>query len=722
MHFGQPQNLYLLLLLVPAVAALVGYLWWKRRTARRVGDHPLIRAMGARHSNRRQILRAVLVLVALALVCVAAAQPQWGEEERQIERFGVDVAFALDLSNSMLAEDTPPNRLDAAKDEIKASLEALSGDRAGLVVFTAISFAQSPLTGDSGAIRFYLDRLEPGQMPVGGTSIGEAIRDSVELLTGQALERDGSVDSEAKQPEAIDPADNQVIVLITDGEDHESDPLQAAEIARERGIHIVTVGIGSPDGSRVPEYGEDGELRGFKRDEKGELVYSRLDEKTLRKMARETDGRYLRYDGPNSVAGGLQDFIDELEESEFESMMRRRYKDRYMYFLAPAILLLILSAAIRERRDEEPDEVERLDGGRSILLVLLVALVSVGAIGCEDVFRTTVSEVDRGNELIDEGEYEAALEQYERADEEVASTPELRYNQGIAHLGAEEYDEARETFARALETDDPELYFDVMFNLGLALASQEEWKHAHRAYKEALGVDLDTDRPENRERLEQARHNLQVTFRRLYPPCEELEDDLEENDRPDEATQLEEPEQDDLTLCGDDPDWFAIPAVEGTKLEVDATFEQLREEPDPEHEFLPEHEDLQIALYDSRGEETIAVDEGSKADTEGDEERVERRLEQVEVTDEMLRGDDEFILMKAAADKEREFSYEFDIEVIPPCEQLDDDFEDNDSAQEAAPIEGGSHELHICPDDEDWFTIDLEADEALFVDLQASED
>lgn len=220
MHFARPDNLYLLLLLAPMVLALIGYFWWKRRLRDKIGHSHLIQAMAARHSNRRQVARGVLVIVAVALLCVAAAQPQWGQDDRTIKRFGVDLVFALDLSNSMRAQDIPPSRLQAAKDEIETTLQTLSGDRVGLVVFTAISFAQSPLTTDYGAIRFYLDKLEAGQMPIGGTSVGQALLDSAELLTGKTL--NGQIEESEEADESDDDrAKNQVIVLITDGEDHE---------------------------------------------------------------------------------------------------------------------------------------------------------------------------------------------------------------------------------------------------------------------------------------------------------------------------------------------------------------------------------------------------------------------------------------------------------------------------------------------------------------------
>lgn len=739
MHFGRPDNLYFLLLLVPMALAFAGFLWWKRRVRTRIGHSQLVTQMSAAHSPGRQLTRAILVMLAFALICIACARPQWGREDRTVKNFGVDVVFALDLSKSMLARDIPPSRLQAAKKEISGTLNALQGDRVGLVVFTAVSFAQSPLTADYGAINFYLDKLSPNQMPVGGTALAPAMLDSIKLLTGKEVHigpaRSRTQNDEPLQAEHIKRAKNQVIVLITDGEDHESAPLRAAQVAREHGIHVVTVGIGSPDGSRIPVYDEHGNLTGYKRDQRGELVQTTLDSKSLQQLASATGGTYVRYSGKNSVVNGVTQFINHLEKSELESMLHEHYKDRFLVFLIPALLLLFLAILLGERRYNAPRIQARSSAkatkkpapkkarASSTLLILLALFVQTLALGgCDDTFRNTLGTVDEANELIGQKQYAKALEKYQQAETQIPATPALHYDLGVALLGEAKFDEARHAFARALATEDPELRFDTLFNMGLTFAHQENWKEAFDTYKQALQVALDPTKEVNAERIKQGRHNLEVVFQKLFPPCAELEDDSEPNDDPASAAPLDKLEKTERTLCGLNDDWYRLPIIPGSKVSVTATFTQLRDEPDPEHIFLTRPEDLQLSIFDAAGDKAVGVDQGSPDGFDPAHTRATRSVTDLRVTPEMLPDGAEHLLIKLSADEYREFSYDLKVSAIPPCHALDDDFEPNDSAQAAAAIETGNHQLHSCPGNEDWFRVDMELGDSLFVDLQPGAD
>lgn len=743
MHFGRPDNLYFLLLLVPMALAFAGFLWWKRRVRTRIGHFQLVTQMSSAHSPGRQLARALLVMLAFALICIACARPQWGRDDRTVKNFGVDVVFALDLSKSMLAQDIPPSRLEAAKKEISGTLNSLQGDRVGLVVFTAVSFAQSPLTADYGAIDFYLDKLSPNQMPVGGTALAPAMLDSIKLLTGKEVHlgpaRSRTQNDDAPQSEHIKRAKNQVIVLITDGEDHESAPLRAAQVAREHGIHVVTVGIGSPDGSRIPVYDEHGNLTGYKRDQRGELVQTTLDSKSLQKIAGATGGTFVRYSGKNSVVNGVTQFINHLEKSELESMLHEHYKDRFLVFLLPALLLLLLAIFLGERRRTTPQIhapsaangtkkpaqklAQKKARASSTLLILLVLFIQTIALsGCDDTFRSTLGTVDEANELIGQKQYAKALEKYQKAETEIPANPALHYDLGIGLLGEEKFDEARHAFARALATQDPELRFDSLFNMGLTFARQQKWKEAFDTYKQALQVALDPAKEVNAERIQQGRHNLEVVFRKLFPPCAELEDDSEDNDTAASAAPLDKLEKTERTLCGLNDDWYVLPIIPGSKVSVTATFSQLRDEPDPEHIFLTRPEDLQLSLFDAAGDKAVGVDQGSAEGFDPAHTRATRSITDLRVTPEMLPGDTNQLLIKLAAGEYREFSYDLKVTAIPPCHALEDDFEPNDSAQAAAGIETGTHQLHSCPGNDDWFRVQMELGDSLFVDLQPGED
>ncbi len=705
MLFAQPDNLWSLLLLVPMIGALVGYWVWRQRLMERVGDHALLAAMASASSPRRKVARAVFAVLGTLLLCVAVAQPQWGQTDRPIRRTGVDVVFALDLSESMLARDVKPSRLQGAKDEVETTLDMLSGDRVGLVVFTAISFVQTPLTIDYGAIRFYLAKLRTGQMPRGGTSLGRALTDAVELLTGERVQEATRSDMEMHRSKS------QVIVLITDGEDHESDPLAAAKLAAERGIKIVTVGLGSPDGEKIPVLRPDGSLAGYKRNKSGEVVKTSLDESTLKQMAEITGGIYIPYTGPNSVASGLVEYVNELEKSEIETLMKERYRERFGFFLAPGLVLLVLSLMLGDRR-RRPSRVASIAG-----IGLVLALLA----GCERPLEDTLGAVDDGNELLAAGDFEGALAAYREAEKQIPARPELHYDIGRALLGLEKWDEAADAFARALETTDPALEFQALYNLGIAHSGAERWLEAWESFRDAIAVADRLGWKFDDPRLVDARHNLEVAWRKFYPPCSELEDELEENDAPSQATKLQQPKVEKAALCGGDDDWYVIDAIPGTRVEVKARFRDLREEPDPERAFLPQNPDLQLAVFDSAGERAIVVDQGLDAPPVADR-KTSRTIARFAVDETMVSQSEPRVLLKVGAAENLEFEYDLEIFSIPPCRSLEEDSEDNDFPEQAKRLQAGNHQMHTCPADDDWFVVDLVEGDTLFVDVMPRPD
>jgi len=736
MHFANSDAMTYGILIVVMIVAMIGYWIWKQRLKKTLGHLPMIEAMSDEHSARRQIASGVLVILGAALMLVALVQPQWGQTDRMIKRTGIDVVFALDLSRSMLARDVSPSRLQAAKNEIETTLERLGGDRVGLVVFTAVSFAQSPLTTDYGAMRFYLKKLAPNQMPFGGTSVGRALDDSADLLLGKNEDEQGG-ETPMKR------AKTQIVVLITDGEDHESNPLQTAEYIGRQGIHIVTVGFGSEAGDRIPVYRDDGTLTGYKRDRDGKYVRTKLDASTLKKIANETGGIYIPYRGENSVAYGLIEYINQLEKAELEALMRQRYKERFMWFLLPGLLLIMIGFALGDRRrpgrkrvgeGAAPPKVRALLEASKNTLILLVLLLGVFSMtGCEDSFRVVVDPVERGNRLLEQGEYQGAIDAYKEAGAQGFDQPALAYNLGRAHMGAKNWDEAQAAFARALETQDKDLRFDTLYNLGLALSEQEKWQDAIDLFRDALLIYADDPKAREQARYKNAVHNLEVAFNKLYPPCETLEDDLEENDEPGSASKLEELKLEDRSLCGEDDDWYAVPVLPGTQVAVTATFKGLRDVPLPEHRFLPRVEDLQIALFDISGERVLRVDQGQreggrevevKTIMKGTRARQEttRQIERFTVTPDMLPGGAPALLLKVSAADELEFSYDLDVTAIPPCDALEDDLEDNDTSDEAKALAEPSKQLHICSGDEDWFSVDAGLGDTFFVDIQGQPD
>lgn len=332
MRYGFPDAFWLLALVALLGVATAAALLRRRQHLARLGDPDLVERLTASLSGTRLAIRRVLLVTGLALLCLAAARPQMGGTSVKTKTSGIDVVFALDISKSMLAKDVLPSRLQAARLLLEGLMQRMGTDRAALVPFAGVAFAQCPLTRDLSAISVYLRALDPESIPVGGTAVGRALTVAVELLSGDGKR-----------------AQERVVVLITDGEDHDSDPAAAAAKAAEAGIKVFTVGMGSVAGEPIPLYHSDGSLQGYVKDRAGQFVYSRLDEAGLQAMADKTGGIYLPYQGDGTLRA-LSAALGKLQQTELESSVRRQFDERFQYALGPALLLLALEALLGNRR------------------------------------------------------------------------------------------------------------------------------------------------------------------------------------------------------------------------------------------------------------------------------------------------------------------------------------------------------------------------------------
>lgn len=341
MTFRDPDLLWGLLAL-PLLAGLpIAAASLRARASRRFGEPALLRTLVAGRAGPWRASRAVLLLVGLALGWVALAGPRWGSRTRVLRRRGVDVVIALDFSKSMLARDVRPSRIERAKAEVLRFVEELDGDRVGVVAFAGDTM-EFPMTTDGRALALFMEDLGPYDMPVGGTAIARALVASRRLLE-RAARRSGRTD-EGSQP-------SRVVILMTDGEDHEGDPIQAARELAEAGIRVYTVGIGSRTGEPIPTYAPDGTWTGYMRDEQGNLVTTALteeNERQLRQIAEITGGRYIAA-GRGGV--GMDQIRRQIRALRQEERRMRRvtiHQDRYALVLLPAFLLLLLEALLPE--------------------------------------------------------------------------------------------------------------------------------------------------------------------------------------------------------------------------------------------------------------------------------------------------------------------------------------------------------------------------------------
>ncbi len=315
-----------LLLLVPLI--LIGYALLRRARRKRMqrfGDEALVRALMPSWSASKGWWRTVLFCLGFACFSVGLARPLLGAKLVERETKGAEIMICLDVSNSMLAQDYSPDRLSRAKLAISRIVDRLQGDRIGLIIFAGSSFVQLPITTDYVSAKMFLGSINPQSVPIQGTAIGDAIRTAA---------RSFSLQSEK----------SRAIIVITDGENHEDDAVDAARQVAETGIRIYTIGVGSVQGQPIPM---DGDLL---KDKDGNIVVSRLDEETLKRIASVGNGAYVRAGGEEFGLNPILDEIRKLEDERFNSLVFEEYDEQYMYFFAAALFFFVLEALIGERR------------------------------------------------------------------------------------------------------------------------------------------------------------------------------------------------------------------------------------------------------------------------------------------------------------------------------------------------------------------------------------
>ena len=318
--------------LIPLLAVFFRYVFWKKAQAiKHFGSPELMEKLTEGTSRRRQKLKALALVLAVAVIIFALVRPQIGTRLEEVKREGQDIIVAIDVSASMLAEDIRPSRLEKAKHEIAGIIDRLQGDRIGLIVFAGEAFVQCPLTLDYSAAKLLLSVVSPGLIPLPGTNVAEAIAKAI--ATFEQQERG-----------------HKVLILITDGEDHGGKVEQSAEAAAREGIVVYTVGIGTPEGVPIPEFDKAGNRIGFKKDDEGKTVVTKLDELTLRKIALATNGKYYNATPEEAELDKIYDSISGRQKKELGSMKFTQFEERFQYFLALFIVILLWEMLISEKR------------------------------------------------------------------------------------------------------------------------------------------------------------------------------------------------------------------------------------------------------------------------------------------------------------------------------------------------------------------------------------
>lgn len=331
-RFANPEFLYLLLIL-PVLAGLFIVNRVKSANAiRKLGDTSLISRLMPELSRIRPVLKFILLLSGISALIIVLARPQYGSKLEEVRKQGVEVIIALDVSNSMLAEDIQPERLTRAKQAISRLVDNLGNDKIGLIVFAGDAYTQIPITTDYISAKMFLSTIGPEMVPKQGTAIGSAIK----LATKSFTPGEGK---------------SRAIIIITDGENHEDDPVSEAEEAAKAGIVIHTIGIGSSEGVPIPV--STGGRKDYLKDQNGTTVITRLDEEILKKIAVTGGGNYIRASSSSIGLDEIFSDIRKMDQSELESSVYTEYNDQFQIFAAIALILLIIEIILMERKNRK---------------------------------------------------------------------------------------------------------------------------------------------------------------------------------------------------------------------------------------------------------------------------------------------------------------------------------------------------------------------------------
>lgn len=466
--FGSPWCLWGLLAL-PVLAGL--FVWSERQASVRMArliQTPRLRTQltGAASAGRRRV-RYGLFLLALAALLVALAAPRAGYETRETHRRGLDLMVIVDVSKSMLATDLPPSRLARAKLAVQDFVTGLEGDRVGLVAFAGTAFVQAPMTVDYDAVLNTVNELDTDLIPRGGTNLGAAI--------------DTAVDAFGKAE-----AGNRAILLLSDGEptsdDDQAGGVKAATRAAEAGVRIYTLGFGTPEGSLIPLGGGN-----FVRDADGQIVRTKLDEKTLSAIANAGNGFYVRFNGDAAIRTVVEKGLSQLKAGEINAGQARRPIERYQWPLGAGLLLLTAAGFLSERRQTRaplspgPRAVPAArpaPANAAVMAALLFALLPPGTVRAEDSSAPSAapSTGQSAMDLYKAGKYDEAYKAFEALAEKNPEQGSLQFNAGASAYMGKQYDEALNAFGRAMTSDNPDLQAKANYNFGNTLFRQGEGK------------------------------------------------------------------------------------------------------------------------------------------------------------------------------------------------------------------------------------------------------
>ena len=478
--FRFEDPIYLWLLVLIPVLALIRFISYRnqRKRLRKFGDPSLLKELMPDVSRFRPSVKFWVLLGALALLIVMLARPQLGTKISHEKRVGIETIIALDISNSMLAEDIIPSRLDRSKMMVENLVDHFTNDKIGLIVFAGDAFVQLPITSDYVSAKMFLSSINPSMMATQGTDIARAIEMATHSFT---------------QEEGI----GKAIIVITDGEDHEGGALEAAEAAKEEGMRVYVLGVGSTNGAPIPISGTGD----YMKDRSGNTVMSALNEDMCKQVAQAGGGAYIHVENNSAAQQQLDHELDKLAKKETSTTVYSEFDEQFQAVGILVLLLLIIEICILDRRNPLLKRVSLFGKRKAVAVVLMMLAMSATA-------QTDRQYVRQGNKLFRNGDYPNAEVSYRKAIEKNPKNPQAVFNLGNALMAQKKDSAAVAQFESAskLETN-PLRKAKAFHNMGVVCQSHKMYGEAIEAYKNALRLNPADD--ETRYNLVLCKHQQQ---------------------------------------------------------------------------------------------------------------------------------------------------------------------------------------------------------------------
>jgi tetratricopeptide (TPR) repeat protein len=462
LQFQHPEYLFALAAIVPMVMLYLFVKQWKQKTEKKIGDPLLVKQLVKDYSPSKFLLKFIIVVAAFAILALALAGPRTPNGATNVNRSGIDVMIALDVSKSMLAQDIKPDRIGRARQLISKLIDKLSDDRIGIVVFAGKAYLQMPLTTDHAAAKMYLSSATPDVVPTQGTVIGEALKMCY-----------AAFNTKEKKYRSV--------ILISDGEDHDENAIKIAKSMADEGVMINTVGVGSPEGSTIMD-AATGEL---KKDQQGNLVITKLNEAELKTIAATGNGLYQTLSSADEVANSIEGQLKTLGTRSITENSSMMYRYFFQWLLVVAMLLLIVELFVSEKKKalkEKKIKAVSPTVATAVLLLMFIPLLSFS--------QTKEKLIKKGNDAYDEKKYQEAAESYLKATAKDPANEKAFYNLGNALYKDKKAEESLSAYdAAILHSKNAIDKSAAWYNKGVVLQNDKKLAECVEAYKNALKLN-----------------------------------------------------------------------------------------------------------------------------------------------------------------------------------------------------------------------------------------